>query len=181
MQKNKKIGGNQPRNNNLAFSRSDILENLEVRSFDPKKDLQNALELNKSSVLNSAIGRLWNDDWNISVNYIKEAYQGKRGDFFTVYFQNQLIAMGGLQEIDGQKAIIKKFRVHPDFRGLGLAKLLVEKCEERAAELNYKIVRGDVNEENFPMQKLMLEKGYSFIEKINEFSMTMFVYEKILH
>jgi GNAT superfamily N-acetyltransferase len=163
-----------------SIPKQKLLENLQLLHYDTARDEAAALELNKLSVLQSAISKQWNDEWNVSIYYIREAYQHRRGDFFSIYYEGKLIAMGGLQMIDAEKSIIKKVRVHPDFRGFGLAKILVDKCESVARELGYKIVRGDTNAENKPIQALLEGKGYVFTHEVYEYGQQMRVYEKSL-
>ncbi|MFH1448629.1 MAG: GNAT family N-acetyltransferase [Candidatus Micrarchaeota archaeon] len=133
---------------------------LGIDKYDENLDLQNALNLNKMAVLASVIGPTWKDEWNISMHHIPQAYIQSGGDFFVACFKGELIGMGGLQRADENTAILKKLRVHPDFRGFGIAKRLVVLREQRAMELGYKVLHARVDEENGPMINILLSNGF---------------------
>ncbi len=148
------------RSGHFANFDTDTLFLLEVMSYDANIDLQATLQLNKRAVQESEIGSTWKDDWNISVYHIKPAYMDQRGDFLVIYSGKKLVAMGGVQRVDDNTAIIKKVRTHPEYRRQGLARTVMEELEERARELGYKRLVTEVQANNSAMQLLCMKLGY---------------------
>ncbi len=158
-----------------------LLENFQIMTFDPQRDLVKARQLNKLAVLKSPIGPAWNESWNISLKHIKKAYTDNEGAFFVVYDGNRLIAMGGLQPCVGtaiKTAKLKKVRVHPDYRGLGLGEMLCRKREKTARKRGYKILQADIAKENLPMQRLLEKMGFLHIGERIEEGREFLVFEK---
>jgi ribosomal protein S18 acetylase RimI-like enzyme len=59
-----------------------------------------------------------------------------------------------------------RLAVHPDCRGLGVAKKLMLKAEDIARERNIRIMRVDTNKVNTVMQGIFLKLGYTYCGEI---------------
>ena len=68
------------------------------------------------------------------------------GGFVVIRTDLEPIGCGGLQRVDDATGEIKRMWIHPDWRGLGLGRRLVDHLEHLAAELGYGRVVLDTND-----------------------------------
>ncbi|MCX6778368.1 MAG: GNAT family N-acetyltransferase [Candidatus Micrarchaeota archaeon] len=153
----------------LAEDRKVAPIGFQIKRYSPARDCAMAKDLNRIAVLNSSWGKAWREDWNIAIDYIRRAYLANRGEFLVVYHGEKMVGMGGFQKVDGQTAIIKKIRTHPEHRREGIASLLMKKLEEKAREFGYAKLRAGVEENNAPMQELCRKLGFGLKGKECEY------------
>ncbi|MEZ5228537.1 MAG: helix-turn-helix domain-containing GNAT family N-acetyltransferase [Acidimicrobiales bacterium] len=67
------------------------------------------------------------------------------GRFVVAFADGAAVACGGVQEIGPQVGEIKRMWVHPDWRGVGLGRRMLEALEELARALGQHTVRLDTN------------------------------------
>ncbi|GII91661.1 GNAT family N-acetyltransferase [Sinosporangium siamense] len=115
---------------------------LKIRRYRPS-DLQSVRTLHRLCLAQVGLapgdGVYYDDDFP----RIHEVYLADRGEFLIGESEGRTIAMGGLRRIDDDNAEICRMRVHPDFQRRSYGALILRRLEERAAELGYRLVRGD--------------------------------------
>ncbi len=70
----------------FAPQTSILAKDWRVLEFDSKRDLQNALGLNKKAIMHSFPNTKWDDEWSKEFYSIEKTHQGKDGAFLMVYF-----------------------------------------------------------------------------------------------
>lgn len=87
---------------------------------------------------------------NLSYQHIEQeiknlsvVYNLPRGCFLLVYVDNKLAGGGGLRKIDEQYGEMKRLFIYPQYRGMGLGKMLCIKLLVEAKKLGYDYVRLD--------------------------------------
>lgn len=113
--------------------------------------------------------------------HIEEQYLQSGGEFLVgTGHQDQVIAMGGLKKLDGNKAEIKRLRVHPSHQKNGYGQLMLTKLEQRAKDLGIQHIYLDALSNQKGAHKLFknngyLEKGPSVIDGFD-----VIIFEKML-
>lgn len=69
-------------------------------------------------------------------------------------------------DLDEPAIVVHRLAVDPEFRGAGLATVLMQKAEQIAAERGISVVRVDTSTQNEAMQKLLLKLGYELAGEI---------------
>ena len=77
-----------------------------------------------------------------------------------VFEGGKLVAMGGLLKIDGKTAKSKRLRVHPEYQGRGLAKLVLTELEASAKKLGFETITADCIKGNAQITDLNLKMGF---------------------
>lgn len=90
------------------------------------------------------------------------------GVFLLARCDGQTVGCGGLQRVDDGLAEVKRMWIHPQWRGLGLAKRLLGDLEEHARRLGYRRVVLDTNAELHEAMSLYESSGYAAIERYND-------------
>ena len=86
-------------------------------------------------------------------------------------------------DINETAVVVHRLAVSPQFRGKGIAKLLMEKAEAIAIERSIFLLRIDTSDANKAAQKLFSESGYTYsgeIPLIRRPGMRFYCYEKRL-
>ena len=103
------------------------------------------------------------------------------GCFLVARLHGMPIGCGGLKEIDGDTAEIKRMWISPDARGLGLAKRLVAALEEQALQRGKKRMILDTNRALTQARALYSRAGYHAIPRFNDNPYADFWFEKVLN
>ena len=101
----------------------------------------------------------WDKKFSYGLENLKEFFSNSREAFFLAK-QEEIIGCGGLKNLSKQEGLLKRFYVAKNFRGKGLAPLILENIKEFAKDKNYKFIVLDVFKDNFRAKR--------FFEK-NEF------------
>lgn len=86
-------------------------------------------------------------------------------------------------DIEEQAIVVHRLAVHPDFRGAGVARALMEKAEDVAQERGIHVLRVDTNTQNEATQRLFPKLGYVLSGEIGlgfRPGLRFFCYEKRL-
>jgi ribosomal protein S18 acetylase RimI-like enzyme len=87
-------------------------------------------------------------------------------------------------DIDEPAIVVHRLAVDPAFRGVGVARTLMQRAEEIAAERGITILRVDTNTQNQATQRLFPRLGYQLAGEISlkmRPGLRFFCYEKRLH
>ena len=78
------------------------------------------------------------------------------------------VGCGGLQRLSDETAEVKRMWIHPDWRGLGLARRLLAELEGHARRLGHRRVVLDTNAELAEAMALYESSGYGSVERYND-------------
>jgi len=92
------------------------------------------------------------------------------GTFFLGMFDGEKMIGSILGSSDGRKGWINRLAVDPDYRGKGLAGILIEECEKRLYALGIKVFAALIEGDNKPSETAFSKAGYTYGEDIKYYS-----------
>lgn len=111
----------------------------------------------------------WDKRFNYGLENLKQFFAGDRELFLLAKEGEKIIGCGGLKELSKDKGLLKRFYVAKEFRGKGLASLILKKIKGFAREQGYKVIVLDTFKNNFRAQKFYQKQGFKpFKPKINK-------------
>ncbi|OJJ20604.1 GNAT family N-acetyltransferase [marine bacterium AO1-C] len=93
---------------------------------------------------------------------IKQQYASPESALILCYDRQEAVGCVAIRKIDDQIAELKRFYVHPQYRGLKIGKQLLELAIDKAKELDYTFIRLDSAPEQSKAQGLY--KAFGFYE-----------------
>jgi GNAT superfamily N-acetyltransferase len=90
------------------------------------------------------------------------------GVFVALYDGERAIAGGGIKRLDDETCELKRMFVADDYRGRGLARVLLAALEDAARDLGYARVRLDTGVHQHAAQHLYPSAGYLEIDDYND-------------
>ncbi|MBW7475175.1 GNAT family N-acetyltransferase [Paenibacillus oenotherae] len=113
--------------------------------------------------------------------HINEQYLNSGGEFLVgTGVDGTVVAMGGLKRLGGDRAEIKRLRVHPSYQKLGYGQQLLTQLEQRAVELGFRSIYLDTLTNQTGAQKLFLNNGYAPIGSANIDGFDVNLFEKTI-
>jgi len=79
--------------------------------------------------------------------------------FFGAFDQERLVGLA-IADYDGRRGWVNRLAVDPDYRGIGLATDLMEKCEEFFRQFGETVVCALIEELNYPSMALFEKSGF---------------------
>ena len=114
---------------------------LEVRRYKPE-DKAAVWELHNEALVGTG-GHPGSGVWDDDMHHIEEVYLDDGGEYIVGEIDGEIIAMGALKQVSDDTAEVKRMRVLPEHQRKGYGRIILEKLEERARELGYKILKLD--------------------------------------
>ncbi len=102
------------------------------------------------------------------------------GAFIVGYVDERPICCGGVKRLPDGACEIKRMFIDPEFRGRGLARILLVALEDKARELGYTIARLDTGPRQRGARHLYESAGYREVENFNGNPVATFFGEKRL-
>lgn len=96
------------------------------------------------------------------------AFAPPGGRFVVAFGDGEPIACGGIQEIETSTGEIKRMWVHPDWRGAGLGRRMLDRLEHEAASLGLGRIILDTNETLVEAIAMYEGAGYQAIGRYND-------------
>jgi GNAT superfamily N-acetyltransferase len=93
-------------------------------------------------------------------HHIEEIYLQQGGAFLVGFYDDQPVAMGGIERIDSERAYVKRVRVHHAYHGHGFGRTIMQALEDRARELGYKMLETDTSVDRTAARQLYLRCGF---------------------
>ena len=90
------------------------------------------------------------------------------GTFVVANSDGDAVACGGVKSVDGATAEIKRMWVHPEMRGVGIGRRMLERLERGAEELGYARLVLDTNPTLLEAIAMYERAGYVAIERYND-------------
>jgi GNAT superfamily N-acetyltransferase len=101
-----------------------------------------------------------NGPWDDDLHKIEEVYLDNGGEFLVGLVDGRIVAMGAIRRLTGEKAEVKRMRVHPDYQRRGLGQQILTALEDRARELGYRTLVLDTAVIQTAARQLYLKNGY---------------------
>ena len=108
------------------------------------------------------------------------AFRPPGGVFVVVHSDGESVACGGVQRIDGTTGEIKRMWVHPEWRGVGLGRRLLDHLERRCSELGRERIVLDTNSVLTEAISMYERAGYRSRERYNDNPYALRWFEKHL-
>ncbi|MBU2634927.1 GNAT family N-acetyltransferase [Patescibacteria group bacterium] len=103
----------------------------------------------------------WDKSFAYGFENLKEFFNGDREVFLVAKLKQEIVACGGVKELSKTDGLIKRFYVAKEFRGKGLAELMLEKIKQFAKEKNYKSIVVDIFQDNIRAKKFFQKQGFA--------------------
>ena len=101
-----------------------------------------------------------NGPWDDDLHKIEEVYLDNGGEFLVGLLAGRILAMGAIRRVTGEKAEVKRMRVHPDYQRRGLGQQILTALEARAREIGYRTLVLDTAVVQTAAQQLYLKNGF---------------------
>ena len=138
------------------------------------KDLDGIMVIIKKIVkeMNSYGNYQWDDSYPAPSDFTDDI---EKGDLYVEETGEKIASFICLNNVEapeykelewssGQKAlVVHRMGVNPDFRGMGLAKKLMEFADELAVEKELHYIKVDTSSENIKMDSLLKKCGFKYI------------------
>lgn len=134
------------------------LVGLVIRDYEPA-DHETLVELNRYGLAAAGVpedGDIYGGD----LDDIAESYLRRRGAMLVGAVEGEVVAMGGLWQVDALGCEILRMRVQPLHQGKGFARALLGALEDRALQLGYETAALVTGPDQHPAIDLYLSSGY---------------------
>ena len=121
-----------------------------------------------------------NGPWDEDLHQITAVYIADRGEFLVGVLDGEIVAIGGLCRAGVGKAEIKRMRVDPRFQRRGFGRLVLERLERRARELDYRTLALDTTVGQTAAQAFYQDHGYAEIGRTTFGPFDVILFEKEL-
>lgn len=95
-------------------------------------------------------------------------FAGDRGRFLVASVDGEVVGCGALRWLEVGVAEVKRMWVHPERRGLGVARVLLDRLESTAVEHGRPVVRLDTNAELAAAIAMYRRAGYVEVPRYND-------------
>lgn len=102
----------------------------------------------------------WDKKFAYGLDNLKEFFGGKREVFFLAKLRGKIVGCGGVKELSKNEGLVKRFYVAKEFRGRGLAEIMLEKIKKFAKKKEYKTIVLDVFQNNIRAKKFFQKQGF---------------------
>jgi len=108
------------------------------------------------------------DEFGVDVSFYRglddfAGFFGKPGSVFLIVRDSgSIIGCGGLLKISKEEAEVKRFYIHREYRGTGLAQRLLEILIKRAKGMGYRHLVMDTHTENKKSQRFFKKRGFRY-------------------
>lgn len=129
-----------------------------IRDYEPA-DHETLVELNRYGLAAAGVpqdGDIYGGD----LDNIAESYLSRRGAMLVGALDGEVVAMGGLWQVDALGCEILRMRVRPLHQGKGFARALLGALEDRARQLGYETAALVTGPDQHPAIDLYLSSGY---------------------
>ena len=94
----------------------------------------------------------------------------RRETIFLGMFDGEKMIGSVIGNSDGRKGWINRLAVDPDYRGKGLAGILIDECEKYLYDLGLKVIAALIEGDNKSSEAAFQKAGYSYAKDIKYYS-----------
>jgi GNAT superfamily N-acetyltransferase len=148
-----------------------------IRRYEPS-DHQEACALHEVALraVNAFVEEASDDD----LQHIEDVYLARGGEFLVGVLDGRIVAMGTLRRSSGDRAEIRRMRVHPDYQRRGFGQAILSALERRARELGYTTLHLDTTTVQKAAEHLYTKNGYIEVGRGHAHGFDLVFYEKRL-
>jgi ribosomal protein S18 acetylase RimI-like enzyme len=150
---------------------------LKIRRYR-KSDLNEVKNLHVFALKKTGTYR-GSGDWDEDLNNIEEVYL-KGGEFIVGLVNDKIIAMGAIKKISDEVGEIKRMRTHPYFQRKGYGQLILDKLEQRAKKVGFRILQLDTTIKQVAAQRFYQQNKYVEIKRGYQGGFETIYYQKRL-
>jgi putative acetyltransferase len=145
------------------------LINMSTANIRPilKKDIQPIAELIRSVLVEFGVPKIGTAYEDKSLDNLYAYYQKPRAYYFVIENNGAILGGGGvaqLENFDGNICELQKMYFHPDIRGRGLGKEMIELCLDKAIKFRYDHCYLETMTYMRTAQKIYQKYGFNYIE-----------------
>ncbi|MFD1773034.1 GNAT family N-acetyltransferase [Paenibacillus rhizophilus] len=96
--------------------------------------------------------------------YVNDIY------FIVAYLDSRPVGCGAIKKLDEDHVELKRFFVEPEFRGRGIARMIVQRLEEEAAHQGYQGIKLETGDQQTEAIGFYKKNGYGGIERFGEYA-----------
>ena len=150
---------------------------LELRRYT-SEDKETVLRLHVHALQDTGV-YLGRGPWDDDLDHIEDIYL-RGGEFLVALLDRKIIGMGALKYIGPDRGELKRMRVDPEFQRRGFGQMILDRLEERARELGFRILQLDTGTLQVAAQKMYENNGYKEIRREERGKFMLIFYEKNL-
>jgi len=111
----------------------------------------------------------WSKKYAYGFDDLKKTFGGKKEIFLIAKSGEAVVGCVGLKDLSKKEGLIKRFYIHYEFRGAGLANLLLARLIKFAKQKSYRFLVLDTYKNNHRAQKFYTKNGFvDFSPDLNE-------------
>ncbi|QWU14842.1 Acetyltransferase (GNAT) family protein [Paenibacillus sophorae] len=96
--------------------------------------------------------------------YVNDIY------FIVAYLNSRPVGCGAIKKLDEEHVELKRFFVEPEFRNKGIARMIMQRLEEEAANQGYKGIKLETGDQQTEAIGFYKKNGYGEIERFGEYA-----------
>ncbi|BCG60162.1 GNAT family N-acetyltransferase [Paenibacillus sp. URB8-2] len=96
--------------------------------------------------------------------YVNDIY------FIVAYLDSRPVGCGAIKKLDNDHVELKRFFVEAEFRGRGIARMIVQRLEEEAAHQGYQGIKLETGDQQTEAIGFYKKNGYGEIERFGEYA-----------
>ncbi len=102
----------------------------------------------------------WDKRFSYDLKNLAKTFGGDREAFFVAIDKGEIVSCGGINCLTDKRALMRRFYTAREFRGKGLASLMLEKIKRFAKENGYEEIVLDVFKNNTRAKKFYKKHGF---------------------
>lgn len=102
----------------------------------------------------------WDKKFSKDLKNLAKKFSGKREVFFIAENNGEIVASGGINNLSEKTALMRRLYIASEFRGKGLANLMLEKLKKFAEENGYAEIVLDVFKNNIRAKNFYQKNGF---------------------
>lgn len=142
-----------------------MTNSIEIRPIQ-KKDNQATAEMIRFVLVEHNAPKTGTAFEDKALDDLYETYNKDRAEYFVLLEDQKIIGSAGIQALDHDESVceLQKMYFHPDARGRGLGKMMIEKCLNLAKEEKFEFCYIETLPSMKAAQKLYLKNGFKYID-----------------
>ncbi len=131
---------------------------FEVRRYDSED--RDRLRMLHNTVMSAANANYGPGPWNADLDTIPETYLNGRGEFLVGELDGEIVAMGGIHELDQTRCTIRRMRILPSVQRHGYGQQILDGLENAARDSGYLEIEIDTLRRLTGAQAFYEKNGY---------------------
>ena len=116
--------------------------------------------------------------WDDDLHQVETVYIAEGGDFFVGVVDERVVAMGALKRLAGNRAEIRRMRVHPSLQRRGLGREMLLALEQRAAALGFLTLTLETTVGQVAAMEMYVKAAYQEVRRYRHAGFDIVAFEK---